>query len=365
MKPLHQGAKAQALYGQYQLERENNKKLMKESLLILRAKKSRLIEQAKIKGRLKRAAVRLMSSRRDNKKHLYLSISQSLKDEIQHVMKQYRQDCEYQVARYKGRTWADWLQKKALNGCGDALILMRQKNQKINSSYSLSGRIHNQRQEEANTQDSITKEGTVIHKIRGCTIRDNGREISISRGACLEGLKEALMLAKQQFGDCIAIHGSELFKKTIVMVAVRYQLDIRFDDSSLETQRQNLITIEGYRNEQSRRIGVVHGRAAGKSHEFVTTTYRAGRYPTNSRYGRPFHANSKSNISPFGRCPPSENNNSLRSLSELPVVQLTGRSEVLLQNHAHGELERQGAQLDNPMRRPISNLKQPGKGKKR
>lgn len=366
LKPLHQGTKTKELYDQYLVERENNKKMMKEKLLILRAKKNRLIEQAKIKGRLKRAAVKMIKSGRDNKKRLYESISKSLKDEIQQVMQHYRQDCEYQVARYRGRTWADWLQKKALDGNEDALMLMRYRNQKNNIQYSLSGHTHKNSQEQSNTIDSITKEGTVIYKISACAIRDNGREISISRGASVEGLKEAVMLAKKQFGDCIAVNGSELFKKTILMVAVRYKLDIRFDDSSLEIQRQNLLTTEGNKNEQSRRSGIVHGGTVGRSHEVVTTTHRSSRYPTKPGYNN--HTNrtrTKSNIGHFRPCSPSENKNSLRSLSELPMVQFTRRGEVLLQNHAHDKLERKGTQFDNPMRRPISSIEKMGKGKKR
>ncbi|MCW8452569.1 TraI/MobA(P) family conjugative relaxase [Legionella quinlivanii] len=367
LRPLQQGIKANSLYKKYLVEKETHYKLMRDKLVVLRDKKNRLIEQAKTKGKLKRATVKLVNGSREEKKLLYESIHQSLKNDIRQVMKHYRQDCKYEVERYKSCTWADWLQKKAEKGDEDALTLMRYNPQTHARQYALSGHTKNSTISLSKTIDSVTKEGTVIHKIKTCTIRDTGREISISKGASPEGLKEALLLAKKRFGNCIAVNGSALFKQAILMVAVRYELDIKFDDYGLELQRQHLLSIAGDRNEQSRRAGLIHGRATGRSNEIVATTPGSKRHRIKPVYSLPAttRTRTKSNVGRTGQCPPPENNNRLRVLSELPVVQLTGGSKMLLQTHVHDQLERKRTQPDNSLRRPIPHLSSTKERKKR
>ena len=51
-----------------------------------------------------------------------------------------------------------------------------------------------------------------------------------------------------------------------------------------------------------------------------------------------------------GRGTPAENQNSLRDLSQLDVVQLAARGEVLLQDNAPDKLERKRVKPDNHVR---------------
>ncbi|CAM4473542.1 MAG: Protein TraI [Legionella sp.] len=356
-KPLHQGKKSQELYIEYQADRTREKQRIAEKLRVLRDKKTRLIRQAKTKGKLKRAAVKMTKDGRENKKLLYEFISKSLKEEMGKIMKQYRIEREHHLARSKGSTWADWLQRRALDGNEDALTLMRQRATKTNNHYSLSGRNNKNKLENSTSIDGITKEGTVIQKVNTCTIRDNGKEISISRGVSVEGLKEAVLLAKKQYGDCIAVNGSKLFQSTILMVAVRFQLDIRFDDLNLELQRQNLIKNNGGSNEQSRSSGIIHGTATGRGNEVTPARKPTGYSNTRGRSKR-INSKSKPNFERIGQCPPPESKNRLRSLSELHVVQFARGGEVLLQSHVHDNLERKGTQSDHTVRRPIYGVKQ-------
>lgn len=55
--------------------------------------------------------------------------------------------------------------------------------------------------------------------------------------------------------------------------------------------------------------------------------------------------------------PPTEGQNSLRDLSQLDMVQFTGRSKMLLQDNAHDQLERQRLQSDNHVRRKAFRIK--------
>ncbi|MFA5119429.1 MAG: LPD7 domain-containing protein [Candidatus Omnitrophota bacterium] len=61
----------------------------------------------------------------------------------------------------------------------------------------------------------------------------------------------------------------------------------------------------------------------------------------------------KPNIGRVGRKPPPQNKNRLRSLSELGVVRIAGRSEVLLPSDVPNHMEQQGDKPDNGLRRDV------------
>lgn len=61
----------------------------------------------------------------------------------------------------------------------------------------------------------------------------------------------------------------------------------------------------------------------------------------------------KPNIGRVGRKPPPQNKNRLRSLSELGVVRIAGRSEVLLPGDVPNHMEQQGDKPDNGLRRDV------------
>lgn len=123
---------------------------------------------------------------------------------------------------------------------------------------------------------------------------------------------------------------------------------ITFADPDMEAQRQKLILEQEKNNEQSRRYQFHDGRRASGSHQVTEAAARREK-PT------------KTNALNIRQDQSAEGQNSLRDVSQLDVVQLTGRNEVLLQNHAHDKLERQRRQPDNHVRRKIFGLKKQGK----
>jgi hypothetical protein len=159
-------------------------------------------------------------------------------------------------------------------------------------------------------------------------------------------------MAKQSYGDCIRVNGSPLFKKIILHMVVQNNITITFADPDMETQRQKLILEQEKNNEQSRRYGFNDGRRTSESHQVTGTTARRG-------------IRAKPNAFGVRQSPPAKGKNGLRDVSQLDVVQLTGRSEVLLQDHAHDKLERQRRQPDNDVRRKVFGLTKKSKEHKR
>ncbi|HCJ4394751.1 TPA: TraI/MobA(P) family conjugative relaxase [Legionella pneumophila] len=344
-EPLHKTKSSMELYACYREERLNNKTILSGKLKTLRSAKTRAIEAAKKRARLKRSALKLMKMPGIQKKYLYSKISQTLLNEIEQIRNNYAKQRQQQMNDHQNRTWADWLRYKAEAGNKEALTALRFRNRKNQAKYTFSGDMGDAFHGQMKDIDSITKEGTAIFKINRAIIRNNGHEITISKGGSIEALKKALEMARQQYGDCIRIHGTALFKKIILQLVIKNDIPITFADPVMEDQRIKLK--QENNDEPTRRQRHGNGTRASGRNEAVRAAGRGSRTPSAT----------KPNPCRFRQGSPAENQNSLRDVSQLDVVQLTRGSEVLLPDHAHDQLERQGFKSDNHVRWKPSRLK--------
>lgn len=318
----------------------------------MREARVKLIEKAKKRGRIKRADLKLMNFSKVQKKYLYQHINKTLLNDINNIRENYEKERSRLIDSRQNKTWADWLKQKAQGGDHDALVAMRYRNRKNNHDYTISGTDSDFPSLNFGQIDSVTKEGTQIYKKDNSVIRDNGKEIIISKGGSIPALKRALEMARQRYGDCICVNGSPLFKKIILQIVIQHQMSITFADLDLENQRQKLNFEQEKSHEQSRSNQQNHRRRTSSSHEAVGTA-------TGNRKG-----STKPNSFSIRQGSPAKDHNSLRNLSKCDVVQLTGGGQVLLQDNAHDHLERKGFQSDNHVRRKVSRLKKNGRGYK-
>lgn len=223
---------------------------------------------------------------------------------------------------------------------------MRYRNRKNKHDYTISGADSVFTTLNFGQIDSVTKEGTEIYKKDNSVIRDNGKEIIISKGGSIFALKIALEMARQRYVDCICVCGAPLFKKIILQIVIQYQRPITFADLDLENQRQKLNIEQEKSYEQSRSSGQNHRRRAPGSYETIRTA-------NENRKSQ----GTKSNSFNIRQGPPAKDHNSLRNLSECDLVQLTGGGQVLLQDNAHDHLERKRLQSDNHVRRKVFGIK--------
>ena len=158
-------------------------------------------------------------------------------------------------------------------------------------------------------------------------------------------------MAKQQYGNCIQVNGSPLFKKIILQITVQNNISITFADPDMEAQRQKMSLEQEKHHEQPRRYGFNDGRRAARSDEVAGTALGK------RKSLRDILPRTKPNAESVRQGPPAQGQNGLRDLSQLDMVQLTGRSKVLLQDNAHDQLEWQGLQSDNHVRRKIFGMK--------
>ncbi|MFO9570995.1 TraI/MobA(P) family conjugative relaxase [Legionella pneumophila serogroup 1] len=352
-EPLNKKVLGTALYAKYLHEKSHNKHFISDKLKNLREARAKLIEKAKKRGRIKRATLKLMSLSKVQKKFLYSHINKTLLNEIDSIRKNYAKERSRLLDSYQNKTWADWLKQKAQSGDQDALMAMRYRNRKNKHDYTISGSSSSFSSSLNFGQiDSITKEGTEIYKKDNSVIRDNGKEIIISKGGSIPTLKRALEMARQRYGDCICVNGSPLFKKIILQIVIQYQMPITFADLDLENQRQKLNFEQEKSHDQSRANRQSHrGRTSG-GHEAAGAAAGKRRGST------------KPNSFSIRQGSPAKDHDSLRNLSKCDLVQLTGGGQVLLPDNAHDHLERKGFKLDNHVRRKISRLEKKGRGYK-
>lgn len=352
-RPMSSRINTVELYAKYREEQQLIYGMRTIEWVKARDKKNRLIEAAKRSGRLKRAAIKLMGGTGLSKKVLYALASKTLKDEIQKINKEYFRDRQTVYGKYQRRAWNDWLQMKATEGDTEALAALRarQARQALKGNTVAGKTIQNPSQVPGVKPDSITKKGTIIYRIGASAIRDDGDVLQVSRSATHEGLEAALRMAMHRYGECITVNGSAEFKERIAQAAAAAKLTITFDDEALEHRRRTLLntsTTKENRNEPSDRGRTDRSRAVGTGSTPARST-RAGRADA-TRAARI----TKPNIGKVGAAPPPQAQNRLRSLSQLGVVRITGRGEVLLPSYVSGHMEQQGTQSDNAVRRDVS-----------
>lgn len=331
------GRGSNELYVRYQQEYNARAEQRSRLLRELRYAKDRRIEAVKRKGRLKRAAIKLMGGSRFSKQILYRLTSQSLQDDIKSINADIRRERQQISENYQNRRWLDWLQHAAKNGDAEALAALRRKV----SVSSRSGVAASDM-----PVDNITKRGTVIYAGK-TTIRDDGTRLQISGKGSSADLQKALQMAITKYGHRIKVEGSTAFKERIVNAAVLANLPITFSDAALERRRQELTQEQINERDRKRRSG----RSAGDVGTNRPDTRNGRRHAAT---GQSVSGASKSNVSSVGRNPPPASQNRLRGLHQLGMVQFTNRGEMLLPGDVPGDVEQPGAKRDNKLRRNIS-----------
>lgn len=355
-KPVHMKINTAVLYARYLEDQKNSKCHCSLELSRARLLKNQVIESIKRRGRLKRAAIKLLRQTPLTKKTLYALTSHSVKLGITEARQKYVKEREAIYLKYQRCAWADWLKLKAMEGEIDALDTLRSREMRQNLTGNIvtgQGVARNNPDFKINA-DNITKTGTVIYRAGNSAIRDDGELINVSRGSSKEGLAAALHKAISRYGECISIKGSDVFKEHIVQVAADLKLNIRFDNEKLELQRQYLINtlIAKEKTHESRRQFDPDRRGADRGIDEHSGSVNRERRNTRGKTvpGR----TSKPHIGRIGQQPPPESKNRLRSLSQLGLVQLSQRGEVLLPSHVPGHVEYQRTQPDNRLRRNVS-----------
>lgn len=360
-RPIHSAGSAATteLYARYKAEQGIKVHARATAWGAAKNSKDKAVEAAKRTGRLKRAAIKMLSGPGVNKKLLYALVSKALHAEIQKANTQYLAERQSIHGEYSKRAWADWLQAKATEGDQQALKALRtRKTAKPRAGDTVAGSGPAKRLSPMPLKvDSVTKDGTVIHRFAGSAIRDDGEALQVARGSNRAGLEAVLRMAVHRYGQNIAVNGSDEFKEKIARVAATSKLNITFNDAALEARRQELVRLTSKEsgNDRSSRPNrsADERRRSASSSDGGSRTKRGGRNARTGIRRGPGQTN-KSGLGGVGPKPPALSGNGLRELSQLGVVRLPERSEVLLPRDVPHNVQHEGAEHAGGMRRGVS-----------
>ncbi|MGE0471959.1 MAG: TraI/MobA(P) family conjugative relaxase [Nitrospira sp.] len=239
-KPLQSCMDTTALYARYQQDRLARAQARAVAMQEARSRKAQRIDAAKRAGQIKRDTIKLTMRGRITKKLLYAKVSQTLRSDLRQIVDRHRQDCVSITAHCTRLTWADWLRQQALAGDQDALRALRTRDAARGLTGDTITAIGTRLVDAVvgAKQDHITKQGTIIYRVGLSAVRDDGVRLQVSREVTNDGIEAALRLAVHKYGTTIAVSGSDAFKTRVAQVAAHSHLTIRFDDPTLEHQRQ-------------------------------------------------------------------------------------------------------------------------------
>lgn len=355
-KPVASRTNTVELYARYQTAQATASRTRADEWAKAKAKKDRLIEAAKRSGRLKRAAIRLVSASGVAKKLMYMATSNALRDEINNIQATYCNERQEIYTRFQRRTWADWLRNQAMAGDREALGALRAREQATGlKGNTVAGKGGSSAIVGHFKHDSITKKGTIIYSVGASAVRDDGDKLKVSKGVDKAGLQVALRLAMERYGNRITINGSAAFKEKIARAAASANLPVTFDDEALERRRQQLTSPSTMKekkhgNDSSGRGPVGRG-AEQDRHGDARAAFAArsgARKPGVGHSIRP-----ESDPTRVAKTAPSAARDGVRDLPELGVVQQPERGQVLLPGHVRGGVEHQGPESDHGLRRPV------------
>lgn len=283
-EPIQRGARGRVdtteLYAQYQAEQKISGYTRSQVWIDSRKRRDEAIEAAKKAGRLRRSIIKMMSGPGVNKKLLYALASKSLKAAIEKANQDYLAERYADRGRGARLSWADWLQAKAKAGDDKALQALRARRggkRRVGNAVAGKGPIKRKGTMPAKV-DGVTKDGTVIHRLAGASIRDDGEALQISRGSGRYGLEAALRMALHRYGSHLSISGSAEFKERIARTAASANLNVTFDDPALERRRQKWVrTLNQEKGNDRRNLATSSGRRGSGSGAGLARSAERGR----------------------------------------------------------------------------------------
>ncbi len=370
-QPLRLRVETAALYALYQEQQREAVQMHAGALAGARAQHKRLIAEAKRRGRLKRAAIRMLACGPFAKRILYAAAAKTLMADIERINGGYLAERRAIRSQHGRLAWADWLRTRAGAGDAQALSALRARGGKQGlagntlAGSALASEASWPQAPGGLRQDSVTKHGTLIYCAGATTIRDDGHKLKITRGATQAGLLLVLDMAVSRYGSCLHVAGSAAFQDQVIQAAAAAHLAVTFDDAVLERRRQDLLRAGGTKERQDEQArqplrggqpgeGAARRAAgAGAGVAGARAATAAGRAGAGHRPG----SHSQSDPGGVGGHPPPAARNRLRKLSQLGMVRIGSGTEVLLPRDVPGHVEQQGAAADQRVRRHV-----PGRG---
>jgi hypothetical protein len=246
------------LYQRYQAEQDRNRQARNQIRQALRQQKQDQLSRAREKARARRGLIRGLDCGSLSRRVLYHQAGAGLKEDMQAIHGQHREQQKSLLAPAKPLAWFDWLVARAAVNDREALAALRRRRHRAQRKANcLLGARQGRGGAEMGTAgledgsggfpgipgmkiDGVTKHGTIIYCEGKSAIRDSGERLEVSEGIKQEGLEIALAIAMKRFGREIVIEGDAVFRDRVLHTASALKLDVAFTDRTRQPETRRL-----------------------------------------------------------------------------------------------------------------------------
>lgn len=332
-----------ALYHRYREQQPSALERRNRAVEKLREQRGRDDERLRRTSRRRWAAIRLVAKGRVAWMLWSAYARQADRRDRERARRRRHADVRAAVAELPRSGWLDWLRDNAAQGDQEALAALRRRSHRDRlDRNALWGEGSSKPLSQA-TVDSVTATGTVVYRVPGGSIRDDGSRLHLAGARSSEAAAEVLLrLAYARYGARLGVDGDDAFRAQVVRAAVTTALPITFADERIEQRRAELQRkehIDGQQGTQRPRAGAGEARTtipAGREHPDI----RARRPRVPKPYGR--RARPQTAAQP---------DTGLRDVSALDVVRFGRTPEVLLPGDARRDVEQRRPGPDPVVRR--------------
>ncbi len=243
--PISRDSETGELYNSFVRERAAREALRSDRGAQLRRAQKVEIERVLQRWRLRRTALRLVKGTRGEKRFMHAAARLAMRQELRTLRARAAEDRRALLHASKRLVWADWLQARARLGDVGALNQLRRRRvsthqdsldgaQRAIAGEPLSARA----QWPQGAVDHVTKTGVVIYRGALTGVRDDGHQLRVRGDVSHAVLAEALRVAANRYGVALRISGDSAFKQAVVEVAAARNIQVTFDDATLEARRK-------------------------------------------------------------------------------------------------------------------------------
>lgn len=346
--PVQQNTHSAELFAEYSTARSEGLTLRSKALDGAMGRRDELMAAARRSANLKRQALKTLARGKIAKRLVYMRINRTLQNELKKIRQDHARERKKIYEKHQRPAWNDWLKQQAEQGNDKALQVLRAR-RKVPAPGNSIGLAEGSKEGRAPgiKIDGVTKKGTVVYRLHGQSVRDDGQRLQLSPKSTNKTLLAAMSLARLRYGQELTLAGSEAFRARAASLAGRHGLAVTFTDPAAEKLRQT--------TDKPTKKEIKDGQRAIRKPGTGAARKPGGRKPGGStaQPGRGGQGLGKRSVGGIGRKPTSQPENRLYGVSELSVVRIGQRTEMLLQGDARRHLDEQGAKRTDSLRRPV------------
>lgn len=176
----------------------------------------------------------------------YLELGQEKADEIKELKKLNQHNRAGVYASTKQISYKEYLIGKALDGDMSAFEVLRRGKKQSEDEKSKEGNVvwskDHKLMIDPTLKPELSKNGDVTYMLdHDVRIIDKGDTLKMSELFKDSHALQVLHLAREKFGETLYIGGSDAFKKQMTLTAIKYKLDIKFHDVTMEQVRSVVV----------------------------------------------------------------------------------------------------------------------------